>query len=202
MSRQFKPRARKLALLVHVLFGVAWIGFEVMVLILAITGVTTENPRVLHAAYVVLGEFGPALYAPFSFGTLVSGIVLSVGTHWGLVKHYWVVAKLAISVATLLGGNLVIAGLMRDAGERVLGADIDTLDASAVGSIQNSLLMNAIVVITLLVFATVLSYYKPWGKLRRAQAAPSGAAARRGNRPPRPQQRQTTLVGGTRPGTP
>ncbi len=155
---------------------------------------------------MVLGEVGPALYGPFSFGTLVSGIVLSLGTHWGLVRHYWVVAKLAINLATVLGGNLAIAALMRDAGQRVLGARMETLDAAAVGSIQYSLLANAIVVTTLLVFATVLSYYKPWGKLRRARpaptAAPSDAVARRGNRPPRPRQRQTTLVGGTPPGTP
>ncbi|WP_156051202.1 hypothetical protein [Allokutzneria albata] len=50
MRSQFKPRVRKLALLVHVLFGLAWIGFEVVVMLLALTGVTTDDPRVLHAA--------------------------------------------------------------------------------------------------------------------------------------------------------
>ncbi|MFB9909164.1 hypothetical protein [Allokutzneria oryzae] len=206
MKGQFKPRTRKLALLVHVVFGVAWIGFEVMVIVLALAGITAENPRVLHAAYVVLGEFGPSLYAPFSLGTLVSGVVLSLGTHWGLVRQYWVIAKLAINLATVLGGNLLIAALLRQSAERVMAVPIDSLDAAAVGSIQYSLLANAIVVTTLLLVATVLSYYKPWGKVRRARVAPRAARADavvpRGNPRPRHQRRLTTPVGGTPPGRP
>lgn len=40
---------------------------------------------------------------PFSLAALLTGVVQSVGTAWGLLRHYWVIAKLLITVlATLL----------------------------------------------------------------------------------------------------
>jgi ABC-type anion transport system duplicated permease subunit len=35
---------------------------------------------------------------PLSFASLVTGIVSSLGSPWGLFRHYWVVLKLAMTI--------------------------------------------------------------------------------------------------------
>ena len=42
--------------------------------------------------------------ASVSLATLLTGIVLSLGTKWGLLKHYWIVAKLLLTVGVTLSG--------------------------------------------------------------------------------------------------
>src|SRR5918994_6669623 len=106
-ARRLSPSQRRLALTAHVSVSVAWIGLELGLVVLGVAGLASDDSDTVRAAYVAAGLLGPAMIVPFAAGTLVTGVVLSLGTKWGVVRHWWVVAKLAITVGLLAAAVLV-----------------------------------------------------------------------------------------------
>ena len=106
-------------------------------------------PLMAPAAWFVL--------VPLAHASLLSGIVLSLGTTWGLFRYYWVVLKLGITVfATVI--LLIYMGTFR----QMAGVAADpVLDLAAVRNA--SPIIHAILALVLLLAATVLGVYKPFG---------------------------------------
>ncbi len=155
---------RKLVLTIHVVVSVGWIGIEAGLLALGLTGLYTRNPEVLRAAYVAIGLFGGIFVVPVSIGALITGVLLSVGTPWGLFRHYWVLAKFAVTVALVAGGIFVLNQKLQEAAARVSGVPINALTSADVGTLRFQIIAAVSVALLLLVTATTLSVYKPWGK--------------------------------------
>lgn len=89
--------ARKALLAVHVIVAVGWIGLDLCLLVLAVTGAVTGDPLLRRAAYLTLGLLGGTLIIPVSVAALVTGITLAAGTRWGLVKYRWVLVSLLLT---------------------------------------------------------------------------------------------------------
>jgi hypothetical protein len=94
---------------------------------------------------------------PLAHASLLSGVALSLGTPWGLIRHYWVTLKLVItffSTAILLiymGTFRQMAGLAAD-------------PVVELGLVRNpSPVLHASLALVLLIVATVLAIYKPFG---------------------------------------
>ena len=97
------PRLRKWTLTAHITFSVGWAGAVAGFLALSIAGVTSQDPEVVRAAYVGMNLIGWFIIVPCSLAALLSGIVQSLGTEWGLFRHYWLLLKFVFTiVATLL----------------------------------------------------------------------------------------------------
>ncbi|MGK5554328.1 hypothetical protein ACSNOI_22195, partial [Actinomadura kijaniata] len=169
---RMSPRVRKANLVLHVICSVTWLGLDVGLLTLTLTGLTTDDTTTLRAAYVAMRLFGDVLLVPVALLALTTGVVLSLGTHWGLTRHLWVLVKL---VLTLVAGTLTVFSLrpgLHEAARAALGTPADH------GSWD--LLAPPVVSMTMYVTMTVLSYYKPWGRTpwaRRDRRRP-GATAR------------------------
>lgn len=88
-----------MTLTAHVSFSVGWLGTVVAFLALAVVGLTSTAPDVVRSAYVATNVLGLFVIVPASIGALVTGIAKSLITPWGLVRHYWVAAKLSLTVA-------------------------------------------------------------------------------------------------------
>src|SRR5438876_2092814 len=95
--------ARKLALTTHITSSVGWLGSVAAFLALAIAGLTSHDPQMVRAAYLAMHLTTWFVIVPLSFAALLTGIVQSLGTTWGLFRHYWVATKLLLTViATML----------------------------------------------------------------------------------------------------
>ena len=171
------PRGRKLALTTHVVCSVGWLGAVAAFLALALTGLNSEDPARVRAAYLSMDVTGWRVIVPLSFASLVSGLVQSLGTQWGLFRHYWVLIKLAINVVStllLLVHMQPIDHVARVAIER-------TLNAGDLRGVRLQLVADAGAALAALLVATVLSVYKPRGltkygrRMQRAELSdPSG----------------------------
>jgi hypothetical protein len=155
------PRLRKLFVTTHVIASVGWIGAVAAFLALAVIGLTNDDGATVRGAYLVMAPAGRWLLVPLAIASLVTGAVLSLGTSWGLFRHYWVIFKLAINVfATVvlveyLGTFRLLATVAADAGV-------------AVSDLRNpSPAVHAVLAMTLLVVATVLGVYRPRGLTER-----------------------------------
>ena len=153
------PRVRKLALTVHVVTSVGWLGAVVAYLALAVVGLTSPDPQVARASYLSLGVIATFVVVPCSIATLLSGMVEAFTTRWGLFRHWWVVAKLALTtVATLILWQHVPAVLRMATLARESALSVGDLRAQ-----KQQLVLHAVGGLIVLLTATVLSIYKPWG---------------------------------------
>src|SRR6266849_388716 len=92
------PRLRKLVLTAHVLASVGWFGAVAVFLALAVAGLTSRNAELARAAYLVMELTGWFVIVPLCVASLLTGLVSSLGTTWGLFRHYWVLIKLLMTV--------------------------------------------------------------------------------------------------------
>ena len=100
-----------------------WLGAVAGFLALAIAGVSSDDPQTVRAAYLAMHLITWFVIVPLSFAALLTGLVQSLGTSWGLFRHYWVVAKLGLTVVAtiiLLAHTQPIGQVATVAGERLL----------------------------------------------------------------------------------
>ncbi len=166
------PALRKLSLTAHVTSSVGWLGAVAAFFVLSIAGVASRDADIVRSVYVAMNLVGQFIIVPLSLAAVVTGLVQSLGTQWGLFRHYWVVVKLVLSVGAtillLLHQFVAVAGAARRVAETAAGAlpELGRLGPQLVGD-------AGLAVLTLLV-TTTLSVYKPWGRTaygRRAQYA-------------------------------
>lgn len=160
-----RPRARKLWLTLHVGFSVGWLGAAMAMLVLAIVGARTSDLDLRRYAYEIMHVFDLAIVIPLVLLSLITGLVVSLGTKWGLVRHWWVLVKFAIALSIPLFAAVQESLWVREAvaSTRVdRSVDLDGTDVR---------LWVCFVVFSLLLWAaTALSTYKPWGRTRWLRA--------------------------------
>ena len=150
---------RKFALTTHVTSSVGWFGAVAAFLSLAIAGLASQNPQTVRAAYLSMKLTTWAVIVPLSVAALLTGIVQSVGTPWGLFRHHWVVAKLGLTVLAtviLLVHTQPIGRVAAVAAER-------RLSSADLRQLRIQLVADAAAALVALLVATTLSVYKPWG---------------------------------------
>ena len=154
------PRLRKLALTAHVTSSVGWLGAVTGFLALAVTGLVSEDAETVRAAYLVMEPIGWFVLVPFALASLLTGLTQSLGTTWGLLRHYWVLFKLLINVAATIVLLLYMQTL-----DYLAGVAAEPTSSSAVPDVLRSpsAVLHSVLALLLLLVATVLAVYKPRG---------------------------------------
>jgi hypothetical protein len=159
-SLPMTPRTRKLLLSTHVAVSVGWLGAAVAYIALAITGITSVDPEQARAAYLSLKMIGWFVIVPASLASLLTGLLQSAGTDWGLFRHYWVSAKLLLtSVATL-----VLLGHMPAVSRMSAVAASPSWSRAEADVLPIQLVVHAAGGIMVLLVIVALSVFKPWGR--------------------------------------
>jgi hypothetical protein len=154
------PGVRKFALTVHVSASVGWLGTVVAFLALAAAGLTSDDAETVRAAYLTMELIGGYALVPLALASLVTGLVQSLGTTWGLFRHYWVVFKLVINVFA----TIVLLLYMQTLDDYASVAAETTLSSGDLSQLRStSPLLHAGLALVLLLFATTLAVYKPRG---------------------------------------
>jgi hypothetical protein len=152
-----RPGLRKLAFTAHVVCSVGWLGAIAGFLALAVVGLTSDDAETVRGAYLVMEPAAWFVLVPFAFASLLTGLVQSLGTTWGLFRHYWVLFKLLINVlaTTVLLLYMETFSFM---------ADVAGDPSSDLGAVRNaSPALHAGAALLLLLAATTLAVYKPRG---------------------------------------
>jgi hypothetical protein len=153
---------RKFALTAHVIFSVALLGSIAAFLTLAVAGLTSKDAQMVRAAYLAMELIARFVIVPSAFASLLTGLIQSLGTPWGLFRHYWVLLKLLLTVfasSVLLVKMELIGYAARLAAETILSrADLRATGIQLVAHAAGGLLV--------LLVPAVLSVYKPPGMTR------------------------------------
>jgi hypothetical protein len=115
--RRLAAGTRRLVLVIHITASVALLGASASILLLGVTGTSTDDRELAKAAFQLASISGMAFGILLSFSALISGLVLALRGRWGLLRYPWVTIKLGLLVATILSGALLIgpsAGRLMD----------------------------------------------------------------------------------------
>jgi hypothetical protein len=153
------PSFRKLLLTAHVTTSVATIGAVTGFLALALVGLRGGEQQAAASAYEAMEVIAWTAILPLIIASLLTGLVQSLGSEWGLFRHYWIVVKLAINI---LATALLLLH-MRPIGVLARAAENHALIEGGLSKLQVQLVANAIAAIVVLLLATALSVYKPRG---------------------------------------
>ncbi|MBW3589318.1 MAG: DUF2269 domain-containing protein [Actinobacteria bacterium] len=153
------PGLRKFTLSIHLTFSVGWIGAVFVYLALGVAAVTSPEAQTVRAAWAVMELTGWYVIVPMAIAAWLTGIVLALGTKWGLFRHYWVLISFVLT--TLAAIVLVLH--MPDVS--VMAAAAQGADGDALEELGGDLLHPGLGLMVLLV-VQVLNLYKPQGLTR------------------------------------
>ncbi len=155
------PGLTKVVLTVHIALSVGWLGAVAGFLALGIASLISKNPEIVRGAYLSMNVIGLYAIVPLSFAALLTGLVQSLGTSWGLFRQYWTAVKFGLTVGAVFLLLLHEFGTATRLSRYVLSLPPGVLpDAGSMGS---QLVFEAGFAVLVLVVTTVLSVYKPWG---------------------------------------
>jgi hypothetical protein len=146
---RLRGRAHKAALTAHVLASVGWFGIAVLVAFCGLAAAAADDPSLIAALYRTM-ETTPWLSIPTGLMAIATGTLLGLGTAFGLVRYWWVVAKITIAVAVVVTDAVLV---------RVV-----THDAVVSGTAAPPLYGSTIAHVVVLAVATTLSVFKPRGR--------------------------------------
>lgn len=156
------PRLRRSALALHLAVSVGWIGAVIGYLALGVAAVTTRDDLTVRAAWIAMEITGWFAIVPLAVASLVSGLVMALGTRWGVLRHYWVVISLVLTIAA----NVVLLAHMPDVS--AAAAFARTAGAAKLRTLGGDLAHPSVGLVLLMV-VQVLNVAKPRGLTRRGR---------------------------------
>ncbi|MFE2045199.1 DUF2269 domain-containing protein [Streptomyces sp. NPDC059477] len=153
--------ARRASLVVHAVAAACWLGLTLGLLALAVTAATAANAVTVETSVRAMKLFADWLLLPVALLTLLSGLVLALGTPWGLARHRWVLTKFWLTLATVTATALALRPGVNDA--------VTAVAAGHALPDTSEILMGPVVSLTAYLFMTALSTLKPWGLTRRGR---------------------------------
>ncbi|NKL02938.1 hypothetical protein GFM02_33070 [Rhizobium leguminosarum bv. viciae] len=153
---------RKVALVVHVVSSVGSLGAVAAFLALAIIGLAGQDDRLVRSTYVAADVLARVVIVPLVMASFLSGLVQSLGTTWGLFRHYWVLVKFLLNLLVVVVLLLQVKGIvyLGVASLESIMSNSDQLD------LRRSLVIHAAGGLVVLLVTTALSVYKPRGMTR------------------------------------
>src|SRR5262249_33786482 len=150
------PGLRKFALAVHLTASLGWIGAVVAYLALGVSAVISQDAQTVRAAWIAMEVTGWFAIVPLALAALLTGLIISLGTAWGLFRHYWVLISLGLTIfATIVWlFHMPTVSALADMARAVDGAEL--------GALGGDLFHPGAGLLVLLVI-TVLNVYKPRG---------------------------------------
>jgi hypothetical protein len=152
---------RKLPLTAHVIVSVSWAGAVAAFLALAVAGLVSRDIQLVRASYLAMDLTYRTVIIPLGLASLGTGLVSSLATEWGLLRHYyWVVVKLVLGIppAILMLVHVQPVGRMAGAAATTMLSNDD------LSGLRMQLVAYAGAALLVLLVATALSTYKPRGR--------------------------------------
>ncbi|MBI2919168.1 MAG: DUF2269 domain-containing protein [Chloroflexi bacterium] len=159
------PGLRKFVLSVHLTVSVGWIGAVVAYLGLGVSTVASHDAQTVRAAWIAMELTGWFVIVPLALAALLTGLVMALGTPWGLFRHYWVLFSFVLTVFA----TIILLLHMPDVSS-IVAVLRETDGDELVGGLGGDLFHAAGGLLVLLVIM-VLNVYKPRGMTARRRQA-------------------------------
>jgi hypothetical protein len=154
-----KPGLRKFALAAHLTFSVGWVGTVIAYLALGIAAATSDETATIRSAWTAMDLIGWYVIVPLALASLATGLVMALGTRWGLFRYYWVMISFVLTVFA------TVVLLLHMPSVTTTAEIAQEAEGAALQALGGDLEHPAIGLVVLLV-VQVLNIYKPPGLTR------------------------------------
>jgi hypothetical protein len=154
------PALRKLLLTLHLAFAVGWVGAVTAYVPLAISAVSGQDTQTERAALIAMELIGWSVIVPLAVATVLTGLVMAVGTPWGLFRHYWVLITLVLTIILtgVLLNHMPSVSALADAARAG-----ESMHSEAHSAEKEHTLLHASAGLLVLLAIMLLNVYKPRG---------------------------------------
>lgn len=162
------PGVRKFALATHLALSVGWIGAVVAYLVLGLAARASEDARTLVGAWIAMEVTGWFAIVPLALGSLLTGMVMALGTKWGLFRHYWVLISLILTLTAtvVLLLHMPDVSALADAARKASGPGLGGPKGHLYARLKEGDLLHPGLGLVVLLVIQVLNVYKPRGITR------------------------------------
>ena len=160
---RLSTNGRRVVLICHIASAGSWLGIDVAMAVLIGTAKFTGDLQVRASSLRVLEIVTVWPLLVCGLICLGTGVLLGLGSRWGLVKYWWVLTKLVLN---LLLTTLVVVALQFEVAEQARRASL-VLNGRLVPLDLSNLIYPPVVSPAALLIATILSVVKPWGRVRK-----------------------------------
>jgi hypothetical protein len=159
---------RKFALATHLTFSVGWIGAVVTYLALSIAAMTSQDAQTVRAAWIAMDLTGWYAIVPLALASLLTGLVMALGTKWGLFRHYWVLISFALTVfaAVVLLFHMPDVSVLADVARETDGSRLNEPGRLLHDRLDDGDFLHPALGLVVLLAIQVLNVYKPSGMTR------------------------------------
>ncbi len=163
--RRLGTRTRRAVLITHIASAGAWLGIDIAMAVVIFTAMTTGDAatRAFCLQALELITVWPLLVS--GLVCLASGVVLGLGSKWGLIRYWWVAIKLALNLVL----TALVLVLLRPEVTQLASHARRWVAGEPVAFDLANLSYPPTVSTTMLLVAMTLSVVKPWGLIRRAR---------------------------------
>lgn len=151
-----RPALRKFVLTAHIIFSIGWIGAAVAYLALGLSAVTTRDAQTVRSAWIGMELIGWYVIVPLALTAVLTGVVIALGTPWGLFRHYWTLITLVLTTLS----TLIL--LLHMPTVSFLAAIAREANGAELGSLGGDLVHTGLALAVLIVI-TAVNVYKPRG---------------------------------------
>lgn len=118
------PRLRRFALATHLACSVGWIGGVGAYLVLSVAAMTARDAATVRAAWIAMDLVGWYAIVPAALASVLTGLVVALGSPWGLLRHYWVLISFLLTTfaAVVLLLHMPDVSVLADAAREARGA--------------------------------------------------------------------------------
>jgi hypothetical protein len=162
------PGLRKFALATHLVFSVGWIGAVVAYLALSVAAMTTPEAQTVRAAWIGMEMTGWYVIVPLAVASWLTGLVMALGTKWGLLRHYWVLFSFVLTTiaAVILLLHMPDVSVLADVAREAQGAAPDAERDHMINRLSQGDFLHPGLGLVVLLLIQVLNVYKPRGMTR------------------------------------
>lgn len=162
-AKRTSQRWRQATVWLHVVTSVGWMGQALALFTLLTMALTTDDPATRISATSMAHVLDTVLLAPLANASAFTGFMLAASTAWGYFRHWWVLAKFAITLVQLYAGIFLLSGALRDS--------VVAARAGEPQPVSWQLPAGTALMASGLAFQAWLSVTKPWAKTRFARTA-------------------------------
>jgi hypothetical protein len=160
---QMPPTVRKGVLVLHVMASVGWLGVTFADLALGVTVLTTDRPEIQHAMFRALGVIADVVLIPIAWSAFLTGLLLALGTKWGLVRYKWVLTKFLLTTLVVTLTTFSLTPGLKERRDAVEAAPPDQLTPLGFGD-EMGMISAGIISTSIYTTCVLLSVFKPWGR--------------------------------------
>lgn len=158
---------QKILKVFHLIFASMWLSCVILITILPVISKKLTTGDELYMYTVIYHFIDMFVLTPAAVATLLTGLIYSIFTKWGFIKHGWIVYKWIVTLLLVIIGTFYLGPMVTKL--------LEIADVKRVAALQDQYYQQGgyigiwagIINSSLLIIAVIFSVYKPWKNIKK-----------------------------------